>query len=44
MRLYILCHEDKTQDATFFSPLTKQGLENSIKIIDDLKKEHINII
>lgn len=44
MRLYILCHEDKTQDATFFSPLTKQGLENSIKLIDDLKKEHINII
>jgi len=44
MRLYILCHEDKTQDSTFFSPLTKQGLDNSLKLIENLKKTQINII
>ena len=44
MKLYILRHEDRTQDATFFSPLTKQGLENSIKLIDILEKQEINNI
>ena len=37
MKLYILRHEDRTQDATFFSPLTKQGLENSEKLIEQLE-------
>lgn len=41
MKLYILRHEDRTMDATFFSPLTKEGLDNSIKLIDLLKKEDI---
>ena len=44
MKLYILRHEDRTQDATFFSPLTKDGLENSEKLIELLKELDINII
>ena len=44
MKIYILRHEDRTHDCTFFSPLTKIGLENSIKLIDILKKEKINTI
>lgn len=31
-------------DATFFSPLTKEGLNNSVKLVDVLKKESINKI
>jgi|AACY02.6.fsa_nt_gi Fructose-2,6-bisphosphatase len=44
MIIYIVRHEDRTQDATMFSPLTKSGLKNSnnlIKVIDDL---NINFI
>ena len=44
MKIYILRHEDRTMDATFFSPLTEKGLENSIELIDDLKDEKIDII
>jgi len=44
MKIYILRHEDRTQDATFFSPLTKIGLENSIKLIDVLDKLNIKTI
>lgn len=44
MKLYILRHEDRTQDCSFFSPLTKEGLDNSIKLIDILKKDNINTI
>jgi len=44
MKLYILRHEDRTQDATFFSPLTKIGLDNSIKLIKKLNEIEINII
>lgn len=44
MKLYILRHEDRTQDATFFSPLTKDGLENSEKLIELLKELNINLI
>ena len=44
MKIYILRHEDRTQDATFFSPLTKNGLENSNKLIDILKKLNIKTI
>ena len=44
MKLYILRHEDKTQDATFFSPLTKQGLENATKLINELEKVEISHI
>ena len=44
MKLYILRHEDRTQDATFFSPLTKIGLDNSIKLIKKLNEIEIDII
>jgi broad specificity phosphatase PhoE len=44
MRLYILRHEDRTQDATFFSPLTKQGLDNAEKLSDVLSKCEITHI
>ena len=44
MKIYILRHEDRTQDATFFSPLTKQGLENATKLIEELEKVEISHI
>lgn len=44
MKIYILRHEDRTQDATFFSPLTEDGLINSNKLKDTLKKLQINLI
>jgi 2,3-bisphosphoglycerate-dependent phosphoglycerate mutase len=44
MKIYILRHEDRTQDCSFFAPLTKIGLENSIKLVNFLKKEKINTI
>ena len=44
MKIYILRHEDRTQDATFFSPLTKLGLENSVKLSDTLEKLNITTI
>ena len=44
MKIYILRHEDRTQDATFFAPLTKKGLENAVKLINTLRDENIDII
>ena len=44
MKIYILRHEDRTMDATFFSPLTQEGLDNSVKLIDILGKHSINCI
>lgn len=44
MKIYILRHEDRTQDCSFFSPLTKIGLENSIKLVKFLEKEKIDKI
>jgi broad specificity phosphatase PhoE len=44
MKIYILRHEDRTQDCSFFSPLTETGLNNSIKLIDKLKSENITKI
>jgi len=44
MKIFILRHEDRTQDATFFSPLTSTGLENSEKLIEILAKHKINKI
>lgn len=44
MKIYILRHEDRTQDCSFFSPLTKKGLENSLKLVDRLEEEKINKI
>ena len=44
MKIYLIRHEDRTMDLTFFSPLTKNGLENSVKLIEILEKEKINTI
>jgi 2,3-bisphosphoglycerate-dependent phosphoglycerate mutase len=44
MKIYILRHEDRTQDCTFFSPLTELGLQNSKKLADILKEHNINLI
>ena len=44
MKIYLLRHEDRTIDLTFFSPLTKNGLENSVELIKHLEKEKINMI
>lgn len=42
MKIFILRHEDRTQDATFFSPLTSTGLEKSELLVNILKKHKIN--
>ena len=44
MKIFILRHEDRTMDATFFSPLTLKGLENSVELIDDLDNNEIDLI
>ena len=44
MKIFILRHEDRTQDATFFSPLTELGLEKSNELIELLKELNINKI
>jgi broad specificity phosphatase PhoE len=44
MKLYILRHEDRTQDATMFSPLTKEGLKNSVNLVDTLQDLEIDLI
>ena len=44
MKIYILRHEDRTQDCTFFSPLTKKGLTNSVELIKHLNNCKINLI
>jgi broad specificity phosphatase PhoE len=44
MKIYILRHEDRTQDATFFSPLTKDGIINSKKLVKILRGLKINRI
>ena len=43
MKIFILRHEDRTQDATF-SPLTSTGLERSELLVNILKKHKINKI
>jgi 2,3-bisphosphoglycerate-dependent phosphoglycerate mutase len=44
MIIYIIRHEDRTQDATMFSPLTELGLENSVKLIETINDIKINKI
>jgi broad specificity phosphatase PhoE len=44
MKLYILRHEDRTQDCSFFSPLTLNGLMNANKLIDSMKDLDIKLI
>ncbi len=44
MKIFILRHEDRTMDGTFFSPLTQEGLDKSIKLIEILNKCQIDVI
>jgi len=44
MKIYILRHEDRTQDCSFFAPLTKKGLDNSIKLVNLMSKCNIGLI
>jgi broad specificity phosphatase PhoE len=44
MKLYILRHEERVNDATFFAPLTEDGLNNSIKLVYLLEQLNINKI
>lgn len=44
MKLYILRHEDRTIDATFFAPLTEKGMSNSVKLIPILNDLNITQI
>ncbi len=44
MKIYILRHEERTIDCTFFAPLTKKGLENSIKLSNYLLPLNIDEI
>jgi broad specificity phosphatase PhoE len=44
MKIYILRHEERTNDCTFFSPLTKDGLNNSVKLVNYLKRLNITDI
>jgi len=44
MIIYIIRHEDRTQDATMFSPLTKLGIDNSYKLAELLNNLNIGII
>lgn len=44
MKIYILRHEDRTIDCTFFSPLTNKGLDNSLNLVKYLKPLDINEI
>ena len=44
MKIYILRHEDRTHDCSFFSPLTEKGLIKSNKLIKILKSHNINLI
>ncbi len=44
MKIYILRHEDRTQDCSFFAPLTKKGLDNSNKLAHQMAKSNIGVI
>ena len=42
MKIYILRHEDKIKNSTFYSSLTQLGLENSEKLSEYLINNNIN--
>jgi len=44
MKIYILRHEDRTQDCSFFAPLTETGLSNAKNLVEKLKEVKINLI
>ena len=44
MKIYILRHENRTTDCSFFSPLTENGLENSNLLVNKLDECNINLV
>jgi broad specificity phosphatase PhoE len=44
MKIYILRHEKRPADCSFFVPLSEEGLKDSIKLVPRLKKCNINLI
>ena len=44
MKLYVLRHEKRGSDASFYSPLLKEGLDNSEKLVKYLDNEKIDLI
>jgi len=44
MKIYILRHGDRTQDCSLYAPLTKEGLDNSKKLIKKLREYNISKI
>ena len=44
MKLYILRHEERYDDCSFFSPLTKKGLTNANNLVNKLDKCNIDLI
>ena len=44
MKIYVLRHEDRTNDCSFFSPLTELGLNNANNLVSILDELNINII
>lgn len=43
MKIYILRHEERPSDCSFYTPLTKQGLNNAKQLILDLNDKGIKI-
>jgi 2,3-bisphosphoglycerate-dependent phosphoglycerate mutase len=43
MKIFILRHEERPSDCSFFTPLTKQGLTNAKQLVLDLNKKDIKI-
>lgn len=44
MKIYLLRHEDRTEDCTFYGPLTKNGIDNSKNLANILVNYNINKI
>ena len=44
MKIYLIRHEDRYSDATFFAPLNKNGLYKSVELIKILEELDINDI
>ncbi len=44
MKIYILRHEDRTQDCSFFAPLTETGLINAKNLVEKLKEVNVDLI
>lgn len=44
MKIYLIRHEQRHDDPSFYSPLTKEGLTNSQKLVEKLEKLNITKI